>query len=161
MGEKYCLSPHTIKQIVFVSKKMEEFKGEIFCCDNYDYKNIKDTYTEIFDRYCSLDTKISQARRIQAIAKEYDYTPANILRIVNKMSCADAEAQFEKSRKKTAKTELVNRNKAMFVEFLSWEGSRKDFFVNAAKKYNLSEIQTRSIINQILDAVPERREMIS
>ena len=66
--------------------------------------------------------------------------------------------EFWSQKKKMPIGETVIRDKALFIDFLKWEGSKKEFCMWAKDKYHLSFYYIYHILSLNFIADPKRYE---
>ena len=64
-----------------------------------------------------------------------------------------------RSKTRLLKAEVINRDKAIFVDFLNWEGNKRQFCFWAAKKYNIQYSYVYEILQKHFIADPTRYEI--
>ena len=141
---------------------MEKLRKEIFIYEDISYRSLKEVYTEVFAKFCSLqnmEQERSAQSCFQALATEYNFTEQNIQRIIRIMTEEDPGEYFAKKRK-LSKTETYNRNKAIFIDFLKWPGGRNEFCPPAAEKYGLSTTSVYQILHRCLYADTKRLDLL-
>lgn len=136
-------------------------KDEIRIQDTYTYKGLDELYEEIFNEYQEMrkeNINISQKKCCEFLGNKYQYTPNNILRIINIMS--DEKSDYSLKTKKVSSIEKLNRDKAIFVEYANWTGTRKDFCRWVGEKYNISYDYAQKILTYVLNADISRYDMV-
>ena len=130
--------------------------------ENISYKSLEEVYREIYADYKELvkeDPSITQVSYSEILGEKYNYSPKNIIRIINIMNTEGTPEFFITSRRLSS-DERIERDKAIFIDFLKWDGERHDFCLWAAEKYNLSYFYIQSILRDVLTADPNRYDMI-
>lgn len=162
MALKYGISIQTVKNIVSQIKRVLRLREEIFIYENISYRSLKEIYQSVYTEYLTLketNPGLTFAAHSQLLADRYNFAQRNIARIVQIMKGDTAEAYLNKKRRLT-KTETYNRDKAVFIDYLRWTGTKKDFYCYATQKYALSYKMLSTIIKYCLSAVPERCDLI-
>ena len=98
-------------------------------------------------------------KRASRLGEKYGCTAANITRIIQIMS-SDTEKERITRKHRLTSAETYNRDKALFIDFLRWTGTRAEFYEHAAKKYDLAPYYVYIILKYCLYADPKRYEMI-
>jgi len=158
MAVKYNISISRVKGIVAIMKRMESLKKEIFIFENQDYETIAQTYARIYNEYLALK-QAGKKNVLEELQQKYGFSIGNIFRIISLMNNPFNHEMF-KNKKKISTIETYNRDKALFIDFLKWEGSRKDFTLWAAKKYNLNPAYVNKIILLCLCADESRYDLL-
>ncbi len=153
MSQKYNLSVGRIKHIISDQKRISVLKEDFKIYDEFKYKNTKELYLEIYNRFLDLsaDKSVAKYKIYQIIADETGYKPVGVQTIIDKMIKSG-----EYNSKRTPAVEVTNRDKALFVDYLKWNKSQKEFCEFASKKYNLSAATVKQILRFSFKAVPER-----
>ena len=160
--KKYKLSDRQIVRDIRNVKYRKELQEAFSVYEEYKYKSLEEVYREIYADYLELKENfpdISNSANYKKLGEKYNFTEQNILRIINIMSNDTDNTYFTKKRKLTHK-ERFERDKAIFVDFINWEGTRWDFCHWAAKKYNLSYHHIQHILNDVLTADVSRYDII-
>ena len=105
------------------------------------------------------DPEQSNAACAKQIAKQYGYDYGNILRIVQIMA-TDTDGIYFDSKRRLSPADTQKRDKALFIDFLRWNGDKKEFISYAAEKYGLKKYSVYVIIKYCLYADPKRFDMV-
>lgn len=133
---------HQQEELKKVSPYSEDITSHIQSCDELQF-------------YVSLHLQESYNK----LAQKYGFKPSNIYRILHIMT-TETQAEYFKTKRRLTPTELHNRNKAIFIDFLRWSGERADFCRLAAKKYGLSFGHIETILKYCLYADSKRFNMV-
>lgn len=158
----YGYTKQQAKNIVSRSRYREKMAEDFFVYEDFSHKSLEDVYREIYAKYNKIKAEfpdISNRACYIQLAEKYNYCPDNIKRIVKIMSTEKETNYFEKKRKFPS-NEKIERDKAIFVDYLQWTGEIKDFYSVTAKKYNLSVAYIRQILTDILVSNYSRYDMI-
>ena len=113
----------------------------------------------VYERYLELlDLKFRSMQCIQILKHEFQYSEISIFKILQMMRENIDNTKFFSKKKKMAITETLVRDRALFVDFLKWDGSKKDFCVWASEKYQLSFHYIYHILSLNFMADPKRYE---
>ncbi len=158
--QEYNVSKQTIKNGISKGRRIIDLKDSFYITDTFEYTELKDVYRSINDDYnCLLMTKIPKLQCYEMLAKKYNYTCANITRIIKIMN-SDTSKYFSREKIRLTHEESINRDKAVFVDFLRWKGSRENFCIWASEKYNVSKLHISNTIFYCLSADINRYDMI-
>ena len=141
---------------------IEKMRQTFYIHENITYKTLDEIYREVYADYKKLiadNPNITQVAYSEILGVKYNYTPSNIIRIINIMN-TEGTPEFYITSHRLSADEKIARDKAIFIDFLKWTGKRHDFCLWAAEKYNLSYHYVQSIIYDILTADPKRYDMI-
>lgn len=156
------LSISAIKRAIREVKYMNKLKESIRINDTITYKSLEEVYREIYQDYLQRQKDYpfdSQQAHCKILGEKYNFTLQNIIRIVNIMSTETETEYFSKKRKLTAE-EKFNRDKAVFVDYLNWNGTRHEFCLCAKDKYNVSYSYIQQILYFVLSADVKRYDTI-
>lgn len=157
--QKHQLSLQTIKNIIALEERILSLKEEFFIYEKFEYKTLQEVYQSVYKYYLELKKQqIEHPQCIQILKKEFQYTEVNIIKIINTMRENMDKEEFFLQKKKIAIGETSLRDKALFVDFLKWEGSKKDFCIWATEKYRLSFYYIYHILSLNFIADPQRYE---
>lgn len=160
MMRKYNLSKQTIKNKICIAKRTLALRDSIFVTHKFDFHDLKTIYQTIYARYIELRSeKTPKTKCYETLSKEYDYTVTNIYRIVEIME-SDTKEYFSRKNIRMSAKETVNRDKAIFVDYLNWKGSKQNFLIWAQEKYNISQSALYHILGYCLEADPRRSDMV-
>lgn len=138
-SKKYCISIQSVKNIVSVMKRIVRLKEEIFIYENISYQKLNEVYQSVYNDFLILknkDPERSNAACAKQIAKQYGYEYGNILRIVQIMG-ADTDGLYFDRKRRLSPADIHKRDKALFIDFLRWNGDKKEFITYATAKYGL------------------------
>lgn len=162
MMKKYNIAKRqTVKNIITEMKMIESLKSEFYISDEYDFLSLKDKYNNIFERYQFLkkcNPGLTNGEIIDVLSEEYTYAPISIKKIIRTMTTPNNDFWSEQHR--LSPSETLNRNRALFIDLLKWDGTYDEFYVWASKKYNISEGTIKQIIYFCLIADPKRRNQV-
>ena len=158
MMSEYRISRQTVKNIVAQMQRVEELQKEFYIFEDIQYRSLEEIYKSVYNDFLILHIgeKLSKNKSSEILAERYSFTKQNILRIVKVMS-SDNEHYFE--GKKGSTIETTNRDKALFIDFLRWDGSKTDFYKWSSTKYGISEQYISWIIKLCCIADPRRYDM--
>lgn len=160
MMKKYGLSKQTIRNRISKGKRIIALKDSIFVNNKFDFNDLKTLYQDVYTEYVDLQARIpTKLKRCEIIAQKYHYTVQNILRIVSIME-SDTKQYFARKNIRLSPTETTNRDKAIFVDYLNWKGSKPNFLIWAQEKYHISQNNIQSILYYCLEADPRRKDMV-
>ena len=162
MAKKYEISPQRVKNIIATVKRMERLRKEIFIYEKVEYRSREEVYREIYQSYMKIkaDNPGIRDHAVYAIlSKEHDCTSANIERILKIMTAENAATYFTGKKHLTSR-EAYKRDKALFIDYLKWNGMRREFCKWAAEKYNLSVNYVDQILFYVLSADEKRYDMV-
>ena len=143
-------------------KIIQQLKEEILVYEDVSYQTLGEVYQSVYSDYIKMrneEPNLSHRQCVEKIGSKYNFTGNNIIRIVQIMESKEDNEMFKYKRKLT-KTETYNRNKAIFVDFLRWQGERTDFYNHAAEKYGLAPYYVYIIIKYCLFADPKRFDIV-
>lgn len=148
MAEKYNISERKVGVIISNQKRIEQYKEAIYIYDDFSYKSREEVYEEIYSEYQSLRTQnpeITQVECYKIISEKTGYTENTIMKLVYEISNDSGKITSSKDKRLT-KENLINRDKAIYIDFLNWDGDRKSFCKWAAEKYHLSNDYVHRIL---------------
>lgn len=156
--KKYGLSKQRIKNIISEEKRILSLYDNINITHHFQHKELFDVYQAIYNDYIkSVNNGVGKCKTVRNLAEQYNYAEITIWKIIKQIKNNDIPNANSKT--KMAKNETQNRDKAIFVEFLRWEGSKHDFCIWASKKYRLHLSYVYHILQLHFVAVPKRYEM--
>ena len=162
MSQKYGIAIQRVRNVVALVKRYIRLKKEMFIYEETSYQSQEDVYRNIYSDYLKLKSANPEATLsdcVQQLAAQYGFKQGNIKRIIHIMTTELPEEYFKVKRKLTT-TETYNRDKALFIDFLRWNGERGDFCRYAGKKYGLSFGHVEMILKYCLYADPKRFDMV-
>ena len=160
--ETYGIGTHYAMNIISHQKRIERLRDEFFIYEDISYKSLAEVYQEIYFEYQTMreeDPERTQTSCVQYLADKNGFKEGNILRIINIMSSDGVDNYFD-GKKKLTSEEAFNRDKAMFIDFLKWNGDRNSFCKWAAKKYALRKDYVSTILKYCLRAKIDRIENV-
>lgn len=157
-AKKHGLAKQTIKNIISDVSRESPLEEHITVVRQFTYRNLYETYRIIYDSYVqAVNNGAKKGETVKKLAIQYGYTEANISRINKIMK--NKQLHPDGKKKKLAKIETKERDKAIFADFLRWEGSKKDFCRWAKEKYRLNFFYIYHILQHLFIADPKRYEM--
>ena len=162
MSQKYGIAVQRVRNVVALVKRYIRLKEEMYIYEDISYQSLKEVYRNVYSDYLELNAgnpEITLSECVQRLAAQYGYKEGNIKRILHIMSTNPPEEYFQNKRKFST-TETYNRDKALFIDFLRWNGERGDFCRYAQKKYGLSFGHVEMILKYCLYADPKRFNMV-
>ena len=153
--KKYKLSKQTIKNIISSEERIIALQEDFFAHETFSYQTLREVYQAVYHRYLELkNDTISIDKVVCQLSSEFNYTKNNIYRIIKIMSGDDTVLS-----KKTPINETLSRDRAVFADYLRWEGSKNSFCEWAQDKYNLSFYTLHQILRLNFVAAPKRYEL--
>ena len=162
MAQKYGIAIQRVRNVVALVKRYIRLKKEMYIYEDTSYQSQEDVYRNIYSDYLKLrssNSEITLSECVQQLAAQYGFKEGNIKRIIRIMTTEVPEEYFKDKRKLTT-TETYNRDKALFIDFLRWNGERGDFCRYAGEKYGLSFGHVEMILKYCLYADPKRFDMV-
>jgi len=161
MMKKYKIARQTVKNRVVKARRLMALREEFYIHEEHVFKDLKEVYTEIYTRFQEVQNDGIQNKKecYDRIASESGYSPKNISKIIQLMSQPNPHKYFEKKRK-LSKLETITRDKALFIDFLKYPGTRAEFCVWASKKYGLATNYIHEIITACIMADPKRGQIV-
>lgn len=162
MAEKYHVSESSIHAAILRVNRMEHLKEDIFIHENVSYPMQAEIYRSVYADYLRLreqEPALSKTACQERLAAQYHYSNQNISRILILMEGENAADSGERTHR-VARNEAYKRDKAMFVDFMRWMGTRQDFCAYAAEKYGVSKATVGMTLRNCLFAAPERYEQV-
>lgn len=152
-AKEYGLSVQSIKIIISKQKRIQAYKDAILIYENYEYKDANELCSYICGRCNELiaDGKMYKRDAIKIIADETGYKPRNIERILSGLK-KNGHAYL----RKFPTAEIVNRDKAIYRDYIDWKKTEQEFWTFAVEKYKLKKQTLQIIINMMWEADPER-----
>ena len=148
MVDKYNLRKQTIKNKIAYAKRVKDLQETFSIGEKYEYMTLKEIYEEIFSRYLKLTEKFPNKPNVyyyDLLAKEFNYTIQMIISVVNQMEKGTIDWGL-KTKTSMPKTQTLNRDRSVFIDYLKWSGTRSEFKLVAGEKYGLS----RDVIGHII-----------
>lgn len=158
----YGYTKQQAKNVVSRERYRRNMMEDFYTYEEFSHKPLEEIYREIYAEYIKIkkeNPEISKQACYKMIAPKYNYKSTNIDRIV-KIMATEKETNYFSKKRKYSSAEKLERDKAIFVEFLQWKGNNKDFYPVAAKKYNLSVGYVQQIITDILASNHSRYDMV-
>ena len=162
IAQEYGMSIYNVNKILAQIKRIEQLKSDIFIYEDISHRSLKEVYQSVYADYLALkaeNPQLSNEACYKQLAHQFGFGFGNICRIVQIME-EDVNETYWNQKRKTPKTEIYNRDRALFIEYLRWPGTRPEFSKYAAQKYNLTRGTIVKIIRFCLYANPERCEMV-
>lgn len=162
MAEKFNLSEHSVQSIVSRMKRIMRLKEEIFIHEDISYRSLEEVYRSIYADFLTLQAEqpnLALNAYAVKLCEKHGFSVGNITRIINIMSIEDLTDYFTKKHRLTFE-EAHNRDKAIFIDYLRWNGTQKDFYTHAAEKYGLSRTYVSEIIQYCRFADPKRYDIV-
>lgn len=155
---KYGLSAQRLRNIISEEKRILSLQETVYCNQEFEYKTTDKIYALVLEDFNTLSKENLSINQIaKRIAKKYGYTQYNICRI---LALIKANPMcLNPTKKRTSKDEAIRRDKAILVDFLNWEGTKSEFKVWAAGKYNLTAHYVHQILNYSFTADFKRYEV--
>ncbi len=162
MSIQYGISIQRVKNVVALIKRFLRLKAEMYIYEDVRYKSLEDLYREVYANYLEIkknrpEKSINECSKI--LAEQYGFKPSNIWRILGIMT-SDIQGDYFRCKRRLSDTETFNRDKALFIDFLRWQGERSDFCRHASQKYGLSFGHVETILKYCLYADPKRFNMV-
>lgn len=158
--KEYKLSKQTIKNRISKGRRIVDLKEAFYITDAFEYASLKEVYNNIYNEFKQLKTKNTPTlESYDILAAKYNYDCRNIIRIISIMK-RDTTKYFDRKNIRLTHTESINRDKAVFIDYLHWKGSRENFCIWAAEKYNLSKWSIYQTISYCLAADIKRYDML-
>lgn len=161
MSEKYNLSVSSIKNRISEVKRVLQLKKIFYVTDEYKHKTLQEIFEIVYKRHQELQAEqpnISKADHWELLANEFGYAVGTVQQIVSKMRNDECNWE-EKKMIKIPRSQVLNRDIAVFIDFMKWTGKRKDFFEYVKKEYGIEADTTRKILQMNYMADPERYEI--
>ena len=158
--KEYGLSKQTIKNRISKGRRIVDLRDSFYITDTFNYVDLKQVYQTIYNEFVQLTAQnISKHLCYDILAKKYNYGNGNIDRIINIMK-KDTTKYFNRKKIRLTHEESINRDKAIFVDYLRWKGSRGNFCIWASEKYGISKEHISQSIFHCLSADIRRYDMI-
>lgn len=157
----FRLSKNSIKGAITRTQHRIKLAESLSITDSFSYKTLEEIYREIFSEYLLLREENPTASKqscYDKLAEKHGYLPGNILRIITIMETEEETKYFNKKRR-LSKEERIERDKMIYIEYLKYPGSRHEFCLLAAEKYDLSHYYIHEIIYDVILANSERYEI--
>lgn len=157
--QKYGLSKQRIMNIISEEKRVISLSDNLTVLDTFTYRELEDIYRDVYRDYIEgvMNGKPKMALTV-ALADKYGYGVPNIRRILSIMKSDSFNG--EKQHKKKARSDVINRDKELFVALLNWTGTQGEFAAWAQKKYGLTSDYVKHIVTLHYKANPKRYDMI-
>jgi len=157
-SEKYNLATNSIKNCIAKTKRVLALKKEFYIYEKYEHMTLEELFRNIFDRYEILVKESPDKSKNQIydiLSKEYGYTQSMIITIIQKMKNKTLDLD-NRQVIRTPKSQILNRDISIFIDFMNWSGSRKDFYQYVEDNYKIKPITTSQILQMNYMADPER-----
>ena len=157
-SEKYGLAINSIKNCIARAKRVLALKKEFYVYEKYEHMTLEELFRSIFDRYEILVEENPDKPKNQIydiLSEEYGYTQSMIITIVQKMK-NDTMNLDDRKVIRTPKSQILNRDIAIFIDFMNWSGLRKDFYQYVEDAYKIKPVTTSQILQMNYMADPER-----
>ena len=161
-AKRYGISRQRVLNILSVARRMERLKKEIFIYENVTYRTREEVYRAIYQDYLKLkaeDPDMPNYVANNVLSKSHGYSSISIDKIHKIMTMEDPMAYIHKKKHLTS-SEAYKRDKAIFIDYLKWTGTRREFCKIAAEKYDLSVNYVEQILFYVLDADEKRYDMV-
>lgn len=159
--EVWNISPACVEHFVS-STTNGTAKKEIFIYENVTYRTREEVYRAIYQDYQKLkaeDPDMPNYVANNVLSKSHGYSPISIDKILKIMTMEDPMAYIHKKKHLTS-SEAYKRDKAIFIDYLKWTGTRREFCKMAAEKYDLSVNYVEQILFYVLEADEKRYDMV-
>ncbi len=158
--KEYGLSKQTIKNNVSKGRRIVALQESFYINETFQYQDLREIYQSVYDKYCTLRKDgIAVLECYKILAEEFNYIESNIVRIVSIMK-SNSEKYFNRPKIRLSPNETINRDKALFVDYLKWRGNKENFYTWASEKYEISKHSVSEIIFYCLSADIRRYDMI-
>ena len=159
-AKKYKLKLLTVKNIISQMKRIVKLQESFYIDETYTYDNMFEAYRKIYGRYQELSSEGNKtsAEIYRILESETDFKSSNIRRIIQIMNSNDDSISW--ANKRLPKSETLNRDRALFIDYLRWEGTVSEFYTWAENKYNLCKSTIGDIITFCLNADPKRNTQV-
>jgi len=140
MMAKYSLCRQTIKNNIAYAKRVRDLQETFSIGEKYEYITLKEIYEDIYSCYLKLTEKFPNKPNeyyYNLLAKEFNYTAKMITSVVTQMKKGTIDWNL-KPKTSMPKTQTLNRDRSVFIDYLKWNGTRSEFKVFAGEKYGLS-----------------------
>ena len=159
--KQYGLSKASIKNSLATAQRIINLSEFFKLNEDYNYLTLREVYERIYDRYLELfydHPYLTKEECYHIIANEVGYSKRMVLEIVTKMRSGPTDWE---SKKKSSSSHLqtLNRDRAVFIDCIKWEGGKEEFLSFAISKYKLSRREILWIIKLNCMADPDRYEM--
>lgn len=159
MTQKYGLSKQRIMNIISEEKRVIALSENLTIFDTFTYRELQEIYVDVYHDYIEgVMNEMPKTKLMEYMASKYGYSVPNIQRIIQIMKSDDLSQ--EKQYKKKASTDVINRDRELFVALLNWTGTRAEFMAWAKEKYDLTDYYISKIIVLHYKASPMRYRMI-
>ena len=160
MIKEYNLSKQTIKNRISIARRIIHLQENIFINNEFQYADLREIYQKIYAEYKEKrNSNIAITACYQELGQKYNYTVRNIMRIIKIMS-KDGTEYFNIKKRRLSPNETIKRDKAIFVDYMKWSGSKKDFCSWAADKYNTSSKNVSDSLRLCFIADERRYDMV-
>ena len=160
MQKKYGLKKQTIKNRVCEAKRIRALKKVFYINEDYDFIPLKELFELIYEKYIEMtkqEPNMSLTTCYAKLAEEFGYTSYMIMSIIKKMKGEEIDWS---TKKKTPMSQTLNRDISVFIDYMKWIGTKKEFFAFVKNKYNLGNDYVSRIIAMNCLAEPSRYERI-
>ncbi len=160
MNCQYNLSKQTIKNRIAIAKRILNLREAFYTDRKYEYMSLKKVFEMVYGRYNELCVKIpdlAENKYYLMLQKEFCYSKNMIITIIKSMKKGiDWDA---KKKIKTPVSEVLNRDRSVFIDCLKWRGTLTEFYDMASEKYALTRAEVGQIIRYNCLADPKRYQM--
>ncbi len=152
-AKKYKISVASVKRIIATQKRIQAYKDVILIYENYEYKDSDKICSYIYNRYNELiaDEKMYKKDVIEIIVNETGYPVGMATRIIS-----ETKKNGSACIKKMPLVEVINRDKAIYRDYMDWSKTEKEFWGFAEEKYKIKKASLQAIINMMWEADPKR-----
>ncbi len=160
-SKKYNLSIQSIKNRLSDVKRILRLRKTFYVYEKYDYLSLREMIELIYKKYTLLyngSSNITKKECYRLLSEEFGYKEITIQSVVSRFE----KNEFDWESKEAIKiptSQGLNRDISIFIDFMKWGGSRKDFFKYTKEKYNVSKSTTQKILQMNYLADPKRYEI--
>lgn len=159
--KRFGRKKQTIKNDISTAKRIADLR-ESFCAgDEYAYMDLQDVYEKVVSRYGEIrlaNANLSNWAIFQQLAKEFGYTAIMISKILSLYKKGRLVGDT-KGKTRMPVSQTRNRDRSVFIDYLNWTGTKKEFLAAAAEKYEISSSEIQYILKLNYIADPRRYGM--
>ncbi|MBQ4333439.1 MAG: IS1595 family transposase [Clostridia bacterium] len=162
MAKKYNISRQTVKNNLSKQNVIEQLKVPVHAYEEYPVESTADTYRRIYNRYLELKAQHPDSYKyelVEMLATETDYAEVTLRGIIKEMESPGAQTSSA-TKTRVSPKETANRNKALFVDYMNWKGTKEEFYNFTKEKYKIGKQMTDDILKLMVLSDPKRKELL-
>ena len=160
MAKKYNISQQTVKNYLSEQNVIEKLRAPVYAHDKYPVESVLDIHQRVYNRYLELKAQHPTAYKyelLKTITEETGYAEITLNGIIKKMKNPSPQTSSS-AKTRISPKQTADRNKALYVDYINWTGTKEEFFQFTKEKYNIGKDATRAVLKAMVNSDPKRKE---